>query len=79
MLRFKRIFGIQEGHTLREVQAHLGNYNDDWTHEEFNAQGKLVARYESWDHLSPGQPHITDWRKISPDGTLVEEHHDLPL
>jgi hypothetical protein len=79
MATFEQIFKIKEGHTLKEVRAHHGNYDDDWKHEERDAQGELVARYESWDYMAPRQPHILGWLKFSPDGRLLEEHDELPL
>jgi hypothetical protein len=32
MATFEQIFKIKEGHTLKEVRAHHGNYDDDWNH-----------------------------------------------
>jgi len=77
---FDEIFKIQPGNTLKLVHSHLGNYDDDWEHEERNGRGELVARYESWDHFQPRGPHSsTGWRKYAPDGTLIEKHVELPL
>jgi len=64
---------------LKEILAHHGNYDDDWKHEERNAHGELVARYDSWDHRSPRRPHTAGWRKRAPDGKVLEEHDELPL
>ena len=82
IMTFEQIFGIQAGHTLKEVRRSLGTFDDDWKHEEYDAGGNLVARYESWDYIRTGKTHPTHeagWRKYSPDGALLEKHEDLPL
>ncbi len=79
MATFVQIFKIKPSHTLKELRAHHGNYDDDWTHEEYDERGALVARYESWDHMPPRQPHSAGWRKFGPDGKLIEHHGELPL
>jgi hypothetical protein len=79
MASFAEIFGIRSGNTLKEAGSHNGNYDDDWKHEEYDAQGNLVARYESWDYMRPREPHSAGWRKYDPAGALVEEHKELPL
>ncbi len=76
MATFEQIFKIKEGHALKEVRFRQGNYDDHWEHEERNAEGEFVARYESWDHMPPRQPHKVGWRKFSPDGRLLEEHDE---
>ena len=79
MARFEDVFMIPKNHTLKLVKQKLGYSDEDWTHEEYNAQGQLVARYESWDYLAVGRSHKMGWRKLSPDGTVLEAHNDLPL
>lgn len=79
MATFEQVFGIRQGHTLKEVRASLRAFDDDWTHEEYNASGELVARYESWDYQPPGGTHSSGWRKYDPDGTLLESYKELPL
>ena len=79
MAKFEEIFDIRPGHTLKHVGGHLGNYNDDWRHEERDEDGQVVAIYESWCHMPPRQAHSAGWRKFTPDRVLVEEHSELPL
>ena len=78
-MTFEGIFKIPKGHTLKKVREKLKTFDDDWTHEEYDSQGRLVARYESWDYRAPRTRHSSGWRKLSADGTLLENHHDLPL
>jgi hypothetical protein len=79
MATFAEVFGVPAGHTLKEVRRHLGNYDDDWKHEEHDSAGRLVARYESWDHMPPREQRHQGWRKYDAAGNLLEEHEDLPL
>jgi hypothetical protein len=79
MATFEQIFKIKPGHSLKEVRAHLGAYDDDWRHEEPDAEGELVAIYESWDYAAPRQTHQTGWRKLTPGGVVIETHDELPL
>ena len=78
-MTFEEIFKIPLDHTLKKTRERLKTLDDNWKHEEFDAQGQLVARYESWDYLTPGVSHNSGWRKVSPDGAVLEEHNDLPL
>ena len=79
MAKFEEIFGIPKDHTLRLASQRLGYSDENWTHEEYDRQGRLVARYKSWDCLSLGRSHRSGWRKLSVDGKILEEHNDLPL
>jgi hypothetical protein len=78
-MTFEQIYKIPEGHTLKKVREKLRSFDDDWTHEEYNRKGQLVARYESWDYRAPKTTPRVGWRKLGPDGTVLEEHNDLPL
>lgn len=78
-MTFEEIFKIPKAHTLKKVREKLKTFDDDWTHEEYDAEGHLIARYESWDSRAPRTEHSSGWRKLSVDGTLLEEHDDLSL
>jgi|KBSSwiStaDraftv2_1062776.scaffolds.fasta_scaffold2338277_1 hypothetical protein len=81
MATFEHVFKIAPGHVLKEVRGHHNTLDDDWRHEEYNADGELIARYESWHYLRPNKSpaNFSGWLKYSSDGTLLEKHDDLPL
>lgn len=73
-------FAIPPDHRLveagRSQSGHLGQY-EKWTYEEFDAAGRLLARYLEWDEVSVGGGWARrGWRKLSPDGAVLEEHID---
>jgi hypothetical protein len=49
---FEAVFGIRSGHVLRLAGARqrvAGRVRQEWwEHEEFDAEGRLIAVYESW-------------------------------
>jgi hypothetical protein len=79
MATFKEVFGITKDHTLRLASQRFRYSDRDWTHEEYDAQGRFVARYQSWDYLLFDKSHKIGWRKLNPDGKLLEQHDDLRL
>jgi hypothetical protein len=78
MSDFEQVFDIPEGHTLKETSfRRKGTLAQDefWKHEEYDAAGNLVARYESWSCTSIKPPFRTQsgFRKYSPSGSLLLE------
>jgi len=82
MAKFEEIFRVPPVHRLRQTSFHSGGGGqyDKWTHEELDATGRLVARYESWAHTTyTGSPTDEGWKKFVLNGPLVAFGDDLPL
>jgi hypothetical protein len=54
MATFEQVFGIPKERTLKQTsfKGSAGDSRDCWAHEEYDGQGALVARYESWMNLN---------------------------
>jgi hypothetical protein len=84
---FEAAFGVPAGHTLRKVRLSSRPHGRrrsgwEWEHEEYDAQGVLVAVYESWtrDSTPPDTDHassIVGFVKYSPHGWVLRRA-DLP-
>jgi len=48
--KFRAAFQIPVDHTLKETsfRSKSSSQYESWKHEEYDASGELVARYESW-------------------------------
>lgn len=82
MATFEKVFGTPREHTLKETyfKSSAGGSRDYWKHEEYDEQGILVARYESWMNLTiNGLSTDAGWKKISPTGEIVAIGDDLPI
>jgi hypothetical protein len=82
MARFEEVFRIPEVHTLKQTyfKSSANGSRDRWMHEEYDAHGALVARYESWMNLTiNGFAHDDGWKKFSPTGEIVATGDDLPI
>jgi len=80
MASFESVFGIPADHTLKMVEVRNRAGDDSWKHEEYDASGKLLARYESWHNLSIGKARAASgWRKLSPTGRLLAEEDNLRI
>ena len=82
MATHKDAFNIPEGHVLKQTdyKAEGPVMNDeDWKHEEFDAEGQLVARYTSWHHTDVRHKGGTTsgWQKFDTSGKLVSESAKL--
>lgn len=82
MSTHKDAYGIPHNHTLKQTRYKARGTvaeNEDWTHEELDEQGNLVARYESWHHtdVRNGGATSTGFRKFGPDGTLIHTSDTL--
>jgi len=75
MAAFEEIFGIPREHTLKQSDFRCRGGDDYWEHHEYDARGKLIARYESWHRFKAA----SGWRKLSLDGTIIAHGEDLPL
>jgi len=76
MMTFTQIFAIPDGHSLVLVR-HSGDSPrpEEWHHEERDADGRLVACYESWEDRSR---RISGFRKFDPAGRLLSASDRLP-
>lgn len=77
MITFAQIFAVPREHSL-VLLRHSGDGNappEEWHHEERDAQGRLVARYESWEDLTR---RTSGFRKYDAAGRLVEAGDRLP-
>jgi hypothetical protein len=71
MPTFETAFGIPDGHVLRKVtlddDGGAGDGSGPWEHEEYDADGRLVAVYESWPDENGG----VGFTKYSPHGWVL--------
>jgi hypothetical protein len=81
-LNFETIFRVPPSHRLVAVRSRsragiiAGTF---WDHEEYDAGGRLVARYESFEEHHPrGEARRSGWRKYDIVGRLVAEG-ELPI
>jgi hypothetical protein len=80
-LNFEAIFAVPSTHRLLVVRSRsragivAGTF---WDHEEYDALGRLVGRYQSFDERDPRSGiRRSGWRKYDLVGRLVAEG-DLP-
>jgi hypothetical protein len=76
-LNFETVFRIPATHWLVAVRSRsragivAGTF---WDHEEYDAMGRLVARYESFEETNPhGSARRSGWRKYDVVGRVVAE------
>jgi hypothetical protein len=74
---FEAIFGVAADHRLEQVRSRSrggalrGTF---WTHEEYDADGRLVARYESFREFDAAAGTSRNgWVKYDADGWVVDE------
>ena len=78
--RFEVIFQVPATHRLLAVRSRSrgglirGVY---WEHEEYDAGGRLVARYESFEEISATGERQSGWSKFDCAGQLVSKGTDL--
>lgn len=77
MTSFVQIYAIPREHSLVLLRHsdHGDMRQEEWHHEERDADGCLVARYESWEDLSR---RISGYRKYDPAGRLLSASDRLP-
>ncbi len=77
MITFTQIYAIPREHSLILLR-HSGDGDtrpEEWHHEERDAGGRLVARYESWEDLAQ---RVSGYRKYDPTGRLLTASDRLP-
>lgn len=77
MMTFTHIYAIPRQHSLTLLR-HFGDGNqvpEEWLHEERDADGRLVARYESWEDHSR---RASGYRKYDSAGRLLSASDRLP-
>ena len=77
---FETIFHIPATHRLVLVRSRSQGCPAvaiDWEHDEFASDGRLVARYRSFERVGPSGERHSGWRKFDRIGQLVSESDDL--
>ena len=76
-LNFEAVFSVPAMHRLVAVRSRsragvvAGTF---WDHEEYDADGRLVARYESFEESdAQGRVRRSGWRKYDLDRGLIAE------
>ncbi|HEX8168709.1 MAG TPA: hypothetical protein VF601_23355 [Beijerinckiaceae bacterium] len=73
---FESIFGIAAHHRLEQVRSRsrAGLVRGTvWEHEEYDPNGRLVARYESFQETDAAGAARSGWTKYDADGWVVDE------
>ena len=77
---FEAIFQIPAIHQLVLVRSRSQGCPISavfWQHDEYDAQGRLVAHYFSFEQVNDLGERQRGWRKFDSHGHLVSEHDDL--
>ena len=77
---FETIFHIPATHRLVLVRSRSQGCPPsaiDWKHDEFASDGRLVARYRSFERISPTGERQSGWRKFDCIDELVSEEDGL--
>ena len=81
MKSFEATFGIPAEHQLVLVRSRIRGgsaRNESWEHEEFNARGALVARYQSFTELDPATGRMqSGWYRYDADGFMIDRHEQI--
>ena len=80
--KFRAAYNVPKENELIETKNRskgpMGGF-DSWEHEEKDAAGNLIARYESWHSVAPNLKIESGFRKYSPTGDLLDEKKNLKL
>ncbi len=71
---FAGIFNIPADHHLVTVRSRSRGgpvVTEFWEHEEYDPGGRLLARYESYEELTPAGARHGCWRKLDSSGCVV--------
>ena len=83
MESFEALYRVPVTHQLVPVRSrsHGGRTPATyWEHEEYDASGQLIARYESYaQRLSRGGLSQNGWCKYDPFGKLIARGSHVPL
>ena len=77
---FEAVFQIPATHRLVLVRSRSQGcplIAISWEHDEFDIQGRLVARYRSFEQMTPAGETQRGWRKFDSHGHIVGEDDDL--
>jgi hypothetical protein len=77
---FEAVFHIPATHQLVLVRSRSQGCPLSaicWEHDEYDALGRLVARYRSFEQVNPAGKTQRGWRRFDGHGHLVSEDHDL--
>ncbi len=83
MRTFETLYHVPATHRLVPVRSrsrggrHPATY---WEHEEYDALGRLIARYQSFAESTPkiGIPR-SGWRKYDDGGSVIDQGAGLPF
>ena len=77
---FEMIFHIPAMHSLVLVRSRSQGCPAvaiDWEHDEFASDGRLVARYQSFERVGRSGERQSGWRKFDCNGQLMSEEDGL--
>ena len=72
---FEALFEVPPQHRLEQVRLRSrgGQIRGTvWEHHEYDAGGRLVARYASFEETGSNGQRAAGWRKYDPSGRLVD-------
>ena len=78
---FEASFGIPPAHRLVAVRSRSqGGPTPSvcWEHDEYDASGRLIARYKSFEQVTAAGDRHSGWRKFNSADQLVSERIGLP-
>jgi len=77
---FEAIFQIPAAHQLVLVRSRSQGCPVSavfWEHDEYDSEGRLVARYFSFEQISDSGERQRGWRRFDGQGHLMSEDNDL--
>jgi hypothetical protein len=80
VVNFEAIFRIPPTHRLLVVRSRSrGGLVSAvyWEHEEYDTTGRLIARYKSFEEVSPAGTQQRGWCKYDGNGRLLSEADSL--
>jgi hypothetical protein len=73
---FEAIYRIPLSHNLVAVRSRTQGGSATtvfWEHDEYDASGRLVARYKSFQLVTATGEERSGWQKFDPNGQLLAE------
>jgi hypothetical protein len=77
---FEAVFQIPATHRLELVRSRSQGCPLSaicWEHDEYDPQGRLVARYRSFDQIDASGRTQRGWRRFDCHGHMMSEEDDL--
>ena len=71
---FEAVFQVPSSHHLVAVRSRTqGGMTTTvvWEHDEYDASGQLVARYKSYEQVSPAGEMRCGWQKFDAEGQVI--------